>query len=212
VRNETYWSAETYRILGIDSQPLNPGCDQLLGCVHPEDREQTQQALRDLLGNGQSFGRAVRIVRPDGAVRHVQLQAEGSFEADGSLNQISGTIQDVTELKEAEERIRYLAYYDGVTGLPNRQFFLERLQHALAQCRRHNRQLAAVSLDLDQFKRFNDTLGYTAGNELLIAVAQRLADAVRQEDTVARGDSDQLDAVARLDGDEFSLLITDLVH
>ena len=212
VRNETYWSAETYRILGIDSQPLNPGCDQLLGCVHPEDREQTQQALRDLLGNGQSFGRAVRIVRPDGAVRHVQLQAEGSFEADGSLNQISGTIQDVTELKEAEERIRYLAYYDGVTGLPNRQFFIERLQHALAQCRRHNRQLAAVSLDLDQFKRFNDTLGYTAGNELLIAVAQRLADAVRQEDTVARGDSDQLDAVARLDGDEFSLLITDLGH
>ena len=138
------------------------------------------------------------------------MQAEGSFDDSGTLQLISGTIQDVTELKEAEERIRYLAYYDGVTGLPNRQFFIERLQHALAQSRRHQRQLAVVSLDLDQFKRFNDTLGHAAGNELLISVARRLAGVVRREDTVAHAEGEMFDAVARLDGDEFSLLVTDL--
>ena len=133
----------------------------------------------------------MRIVRPDGSVRHVQLQAIGSCDAAGTISQISGTIQDVTELKEAEQRIRYLAYYDGITGLPNRQFFLERLQHALAQCRRHNRQLAVLSLDLDQFKRINDTLGHSAGNELLVAVAQRLSEVVRSEDTLARPEGDR---------------------
>jgi diguanylate cyclase (GGDEF)-like protein/PAS domain S-box-containing protein len=209
-RNEVYWSAETYRILGLEPQAEPPGFDSFIDRVHPDDREQAQQAIRDLLNDGQSAGRAVRVVRPDGVIRHVQLQAEGSFDDSGTLQLISGTIQDVTELKEAEERIRYLAYYDGVTGLPNRQFFIERLQHALAQSRRHQRQLAVVSLDLDQFKRFNDTLGHAAGNELLVSVARRLAGVVRREDTVAHAEGEMFDAVARLDGDEFSLLVTDL--
>jgi predicted signal transduction protein with EAL and GGDEF domain len=73
----------------------------------------------------------------------------------------------VSELKRAEERIRHLAYYDGITGLPNRQYFMERLQHALVQARRHNRLLGVLSLDLDQFKRINDTWDTAAGNELL---------------------------------------------
>jgi diguanylate cyclase (GGDEF)-like protein/PAS domain S-box-containing protein len=211
-RNETYWSAETYRILGLDPAAVRPGFDTFSAQVHPEDRDHAQQTIRDLLSDGQTAGRAIRIIRPDGALRHIQLQAEGSFDSSGTLQAVSGTIQDVTELKEAEERIRYLAYYDRVTGLPNRQFFNERLQHALAQSRRHRRQLAVVSLDLDQFKRFNDTLGHTAGNELLLAVASRLAGVVRQEDTVARAEGELFDAVARLDGDEFSLLVTDLHH
>jgi GGDEF domain-containing protein len=116
----------------------------------------------------------------------VQLQAIGTRDAAGTISQIAGTIQDVTELKEAEQRIRHLAYYDGITGLPNRQFFLERLQHALAHCRRHRRQLAVLSIDLDQFKRINDTLGHSAGNELLVAVAQRLSEAVRDGDACWR--------------------------
>ncbi|PWT76362.1 MAG: diguanylate cyclase [Proteobacteria bacterium] len=211
-RNEVYWSAETYRILGLDPQTATPNFDTFTAQVHPEDRDRARQAIRDLLSDGQTAGRALRIIRPDGALRHIQLQAEGSFDISGTLQAVSGTIQDVTELKEAEERIRYLAYYDGVTGLPNRQFFNERLQHALAQSRRHQRQLAVVSLDLDQFKRFNDTLGHAAGNELLVAVSSRLAGVVRQEDTVARAEGQLFDAVARLDGDEFSLLVTDLQH
>ncbi len=211
-RNEIFWSAETFRILGLEPDSISPGFDPFLAKVHAEDRAETQEALRHALQTGELSGKVVRIMRPDGSVRHVQLQAMGSCDALGTISQIAGTIQDVTELKEAEQRIRYLAYYDGITGLPNRQFFLERLQHALAQSRRHDRQLAVLSLDLDQFKRINDTLGHSAGNELLVAVAQRLSEVVRSEDTLARPEGDLVDAIARLDGDEFSLLVTELGH
>ena len=211
-RNEIYWSAETFRILGFPTDGITPGFDEFLARVHPEDRPDTEEAMRQLLQSGNFQGKTVRIVRPDGSLRHVQLQGLASLDAAGTICQILGTIQDVTELKEAEQRIRYLAYYDGTTGLPNRQFFLERLHHALVVCRRHDRQLAVLCLDLDQFKRINDTLGHTAGNELLVAVARRLSDVVRSEDMIARTDADEDNAVARLDGDEFSLLIADLKH
>ena len=211
-RDEIYWSAETFRILGLEPQGTLTGLDSFLARVHAEDRADTQEAMRQVVQTGEFLGRSVRILRPDNTVRHVHLQGVGSLDATGTVSLVAGTIQDVTELKEAEQRIRYLAYYDGTTGLPNRQFFIERLHQALAQCRRHDRQLAVISLDLDQFKRINDTLGHTAGNELLIAVAGRLSDAVRNEDVLARSEGDEIDAVARLDGDEFSLLISDLPH
>ena len=113
-------------------------------------------------------GKSCASATPDGSVRHIQLQGVGSFDTAGIGHTTIGTIQDVSEIKRAEERIRHLAYYDGITGLPNRQYFMERLQHALIHARRHHRQLGVLSLDLDQFKRINDTLGHTAGNELLI--------------------------------------------
>ena len=126
----------------------------------------------------------------------------------GTIQHLSGTIQDVTELKRAEERIRHLAYYDGITGLPNRQYFMERLQHALVQARRHDRQLGVLSLDLDQFKRINDTLGHSGGQRAAgFGVAGRLADVVRRRTIRWRtATHDSADAIARLDGDEFSLL------
>ena len=208
--DEFYWSAETYRILGMQPGNALVGFDTFLERVHTEDRQGAQDSIRNLIKTGAFSARAIRIVRPDATIRHVQLQGVGDYDANGVIAHIGGTIQDVTELKEAEQRIRYLAYYDGTTGLPNRQYFIERLHHALIQARRHSRQLGVLALDLDQFKRINDTLGHSAGNELLIAVSRRLSEVVRTDDTLARPDDDQVDAVARLDGDEFSLLITDL--
>jgi diguanylate cyclase (GGDEF)-like protein/PAS domain S-box-containing protein len=210
VRNEIYWSSETYRILGLEPGVVIVGFDPFIERVHPDDREQVQQAFQELLRTGNFSGEGARIVLPDGSLRHIQLQGIGTFDACGNLQHLNGTIQDVSEIKRAEERIRHLAYYDGITGLPNRVYFIERLQHALIQARRHERQLAVLSLDLDQFKRINDTLGHSAGNELLISVAGRLAEVVRREDTLAYGENDSADAIARLDGDEFSLLITEL--
>jgi PAS domain S-box-containing protein len=217
-RNEVYWSPETFRILGLTPDAVTPSVDRFLAQVHPEDRAAAEQAVSDLVRTGGFPGRVVRMVRPDGSVRHVQLQGLGAFDARGTVNQLAGTIQDVTELKEAEQRIRHLAYYDGATGLPNRQFFTERLAQALAVAKRHHGQIGVLALDLDQFKRINDTLGHTAGNELLAGVARRLAEAVRETDTLGRPESDipvaadASDAMARLDGDEFSLLITDLAQ
>jgi diguanylate cyclase (GGDEF)-like protein/PAS domain S-box-containing protein len=212
--NQTYWSTETFRILGLPPDSVAPSLDLLLSHVHEEDRVTTRQAIADLVRTGVFAGQDVRMVRPDGGVRHVRLHAQGSVDPSGTTTRVAGSVQDVTELREAEQRIRYLAYFDGPTGLPNRQFFGERLIQALLAARRHHRQLGVLTLDLDQFKRINDTLGHAVGNDLLLEVAQRLTGTLRQEDVVATGQTpvDTKGGVARLDGDEFSLLITDLTH
>ncbi len=102
-------------------------------------------------------------------------------------------------MKEAEAKVRHLAYHDSLTGLPNRIFFRERLAAALAQARRHERRLALLMMDLDGFKQVNDTLGHAAGDQLLAQVGQRLSSLVRQEDLVAR-----------MGGDEFVVLLTEI--
>jgi diguanylate cyclase (GGDEF)-like protein len=104
------------------------------------------------------------------------------------------------KLKHAR-RVEYLAYYDGLTALPNRSLFNKLLSQAISQAQRHHRQLAVAFIDLDRFKQINDTLGHDAGDELLIQVASRLKGCLRDGD-----------AVARLGGDEFVVLLTELVE
>jgi PAS domain S-box-containing protein len=217
-RDQVHWSDETYRILGLTPSGAAPRFATFLKRVHPEDRATMQEAMGELMRTGELDSRVVRLQLGDGQLRHARLQCIGTRDTAGALMQLSGTIQDVTELKEAEQRIRYLASYDGITGLPNRQFFMERLHQALAHAKRYHRQLGVLSLDLDQFKRINDTLGHKAGNELLIAVSQRLSGVVRGSDQLGRDDNapspgdDTLETIARLDGDEFSLLMVELAH
>jgi diguanylate cyclase (GGDEF)-like protein len=98
----------------------------------------------------------------------------------------SGIGRDITERSRVEERTRYLALHDSLTGLPNRTLFHDRLQHALAEAQRYDRQSGLLLLDLDQFKDINDMLGHTAGDQLLVEVARRLDACVRASDTVAR--------------------------
>ncbi len=108
-------------------------------------------------------------------------------------------IRDLTEAKEAAEQLESLVYRDSLTGLPNRRLFQDRLAIALAQAHRYRHRIAVVFIDLDRFKQINDTLGHSAGDELLRAVARRLTACVREADTVAR-----------LAGDEFTLLLPGL--
>jgi PAS domain-containing protein len=84
-RNEIYWSSETYRILGLEPGVLIVGFDPFIERVHPDDREQVQQAFRELLKTGNFSGEGARIVLPDGSLRHIQLQGIGTFDADGNL-------------------------------------------------------------------------------------------------------------------------------
>lgn len=104
--------------------------------------------------------------------------------------------QDISEIRETQDRLHFLAHYDTLTGTANRRLFEDRCEQAMARCQRYGHCCALITLDIDHFKRINDTLGHDAGDELLKQMAQRLRDAVRGEDTIAR-----------LGGDEFAVLL-----
>ncbi len=150
-------------------------------------------------GDGK-FNMDYEIIRPcDGQTRWVAALGRFIYDADGTPAFLKGTIQDITERKLAEQQIRKLAFFDSLTGLPNRRLLMDRLQHALASSVRRRQHGALILIDLDHFKNINDTLGHKQGDLFLQQVAQRLQASVRDSDTVAR-----------LGGDEFVVLLEDL--
>ncbi|WP_373655451.1 diguanylate cyclase domain-containing protein [Thiohalorhabdus methylotrophus] len=118
---------------------------------------------------------------------------------DGEVSNYAGIFSDITQLKENEERIRNQAYYDPLTELPNRRLFQDRLSMAIAHGHRQGSRMAVLFLDLDHFKPVNDRLGHAAGDRLLVTIAERLRGCVREDDTIAR-----------MGGDEFIILATEL--
>ena len=137
--------------------------------------------------------------RKNGDIYPESVSISAVHDADGSINYYVGLFADITVLKESQQRLEQMAYYDPLTRLPNRALLADRLQLALAKAQREQRVLAVCYLDLDGFKPINDTWGHAAGDELLIQVAQRLQNRVRGNDTIAR-----------LGGDEFVVLLVDL--
>ncbi|MFO1340785.1 MAG: diguanylate cyclase, partial [Burkholderiaceae bacterium] len=117
-------------------------------------------------------------------------------DANGEVTHYVAIQSDITPIKDAEARLRHLAHHDLLTGLPNRLLFANALQLSMARAARHRQRLALMFIDLDRFKFVNDSLGHAAGDQLLIAIGQRLKAAVRAED-----------AVARLGGDEFTVVV-----
>jgi len=171
--------------------------------IHRDDRMPLRDSLRKLLRRGQ-LTHEFRIVLADGTVRVVENRAHVVRNAARRLQRIDGTITDITERKQSQERIEYLAQYDTVTGLPNRRLFNDRLTLAMARDKRLDKMTALLLFDLDRFKQVNETLGHSAGDKVLQAVTARLRERLREVDTIAR-----------LGGDEFVVIlesVTDKVH
>ncbi len=131
--------------------------------------------------------------------------------APSGADAVVAVVRDITSLKLNEEKIRRLAYFDPLTGMPNRLHFIERVDRELLRARRENRQLALLFLDLDGFKRINDTLGHSTGDFLLQSVAERLKEKLRASDIVERAGPDEFSLhFARLGGDEFTIVLPDI--
>ena len=135
--------------------------------------------------------------RPDGSVLWLQTNKLPLRDRKGKVTGVIGTYEDITERKLAEERVQFLAYYDALTGLPNRTLLQDRLAKALAGARRRKDKVALLFLDLDRFKNINDSLGHSVGDLLLQEVAERLKRWAREQDTVAR-----------VGGDEFLIVLS----
>ncbi|MBW2279689.1 MAG: EAL domain-containing protein [Deltaproteobacteria bacterium] len=168
------------------------------------------RALRRAQGGGiGEFGVDHRVNLPNGETRFIYLQGEVAFDAQNQPYELSGTAQDVTDRKRAEAEARFLAYHDTLTRLGNRHLFRERLDYSLAQARRHQTIVAVIVLDLDHFKRINDTFGHPVGDNLLVSVADRLTNCVREGDFVSRSLPDDAGpTVSRFGGDEFMLSLS----
>jgi diguanylate cyclase (GGDEF)-like protein/PAS domain S-box-containing protein len=145
------------------------------------------------------FRRETVNVRSDGSTFPVQLMSDIVTNREGKVIGVITTCEDITERKTNEETIRQIAYYDTLTGLPNRTLFNDLLKQELAKSRRSKKSFAVLFLDLDRFKNINDTLGHTVGDQLLQTVAKRITHVVRESDSVSR-----------LGGDEFIILVPDI--
>lgn len=188
------------RLFGIDASYIRsvPGWEAL---IHPDDRAMMDRYFREqVIGQRQIFDKDYRIVRcGDQAERWVHGLGKLEFDSEGRPLTMHGTIQDITERKQAESEIQNLAFSDPLTGLPNRRLLMDRLEQAQAATFRNGQQDALMFIDLDYFKTLNDTLGHDKGDSLLKQIAQRLTACVRDVDTIAR-----------LGGDEFVVLLQEL--
>jgi diguanylate cyclase (GGDEF)-like protein/PAS domain S-box-containing protein len=172
-------------LIGKDARIFSP----------PEIRNPMTQPLR------KRFRRESMNVRKDGSIFPVYLMSDLVMNSEGNVFATVTTCEDISERKRNEETINNLAFYDVLTGLPNRSLFNDRLRQELAKARRNNQLLAIVFIDLDRFKVINDTFGHNTGDMFLQAVSERLKSIVREGDTVSRPG-----------GDEFLLLFPDIAN
>lgn len=208
--DEMLWSEEVYRILGIEPAAGASSLDALLGRIHPDDRAAVDKAMQQATLEGRSWDLEHRLLLDGKAERVVHHQSAVRPDSLTGCEIITGTIQDITERRRAEEEIRYLSFYDSVTGLPNRKMFDEGLRHSLVGARRHERILGLLFINLDRFSRINETLGRAAGDELLTVVASRLQTCIRNTDRIGSRRHERGDNLSRIAGDEFTIVLTEM--
>lgn len=202
-------SSEFCRLIGISADEFEGSLESFLRVVHRDDRVQAETAVKSVAEAGSPCDMDLRLFLSNGEELTVNLQAEVGFDDKQRSPIVLGTVQDISERKRFERETHRLAYFDSVTGLPNRRLFKDRLAQSLSYARRYKTKFATMFVDLDRFKLINDTLGHNIGDMLLKSVADRLTESVRYSDSIGRMvKQDMRHDVARLGGDEFTVLLT----
>jgi len=209
--NEFTCSSEAKLLLGLNGNGTRVTFDDFLSQIIDQERGTVRREINKAVKARKSINLDYRIRLSNGVQKHILNQGEVLYAEDHVPEMMLGVVQDVTQLKEAEEEIRLLAFYDGLTGLANRMLFLDRLELAISTAKRNNQIFALLYLDLDHFKRVNDSLGHHIGDLLLKHVAETLKKNIRCGDTVTRLGTNSMDSIiARLGGDEFTILLSDI--
>jgi diguanylate cyclase (GGDEF)-like protein/PAS domain S-box-containing protein len=167
-------------------------------CLRPDENSMCDQLWRDVAETGEWHGEA-HLVRRYGEPFPAWCSVSAVRDGGGKPHHYIAMLSDISDKKQAEDRIRHLAQHDSLTGLPNRSLLADRLEHALDRGRRGGHRVALLFIDLDRFKHVNDSLGHPVGDRLLQEVARRLNSVVRQQDTLARQG-----------GDEFVVILEDI--
>ncbi len=196
-----YFSPRWKRLLGYVDEEIGDQPDEWLGRVHPEDQERVKRDLDNhLSGKTPHFANEHRLRRKDGRYGWVLSRGLAITDAQNRATRVAGSLTDITHHKNMEQQLALRAFYDPLTGLPNRAFFIEGLARALKRLEGRPHELFALFfLDLDRLKEINDHLGHKAGDGLLIEFAYRLRSCVRPRDMVAR-----------IGGDEFTVILENL--
>lgn len=196
--DRVYTSPETELLLGLKRGALEGPASRWLDVLHPLDRDRFRASLDSVLE--QRRGRLVqdfRLRTPDGNYLWFSLKTRPVVGSDGEVVRLVGTLTDVTDFKTAEERLLHDAVHDNLTGLPNRQLFIDRLEAVLGFAKADPAmKCTVIVIDLDRFKQVNDSVGMAIGDSILLTLARRLSRLLKPQDTLAR-----------LAGDQFSMII-----
>ena len=153
------------------------------------------QKKRDTVRSGGTFQATVTYRKKNGDLFYLFDTLTPLRDAAGNITHIVSTGRDITSQKSLEERVDYLAYFDALTGVPNRALFVERLQEGIGQAQSSSTHMAVLAIDIDRFKLINDVFGFDAGDELLKVITERILASVGEGDTVARVGNDEFDVV-----------------
>jgi diguanylate cyclase (GGDEF)-like protein/PAS domain S-box-containing protein len=209
--NRLYNSPAYQKVLGYSAEELRAttSFDQ----IHPDDRHRVIEAAEHARRTGVGRTLEYRIRHKDGSWRVLESSANPILDKSGMAEKMVIVNRDITARKHAEDQLVHQSLHDALTGLPNRSLFLDRVQRAFIRSLRHPEyKFAVLFIDVDDFKKFNDSFGYAAGDQVVVELAGRLAASLRQHQAVARlalmahGD----DTMARLGGDEFAVLLDDI--
>jgi diguanylate cyclase (GGDEF)-like protein/PAS domain S-box-containing protein len=197
-------------LLGYTEQELTGQSTADITCE--EDREKSKELLGQLFANSIPVIRMEkRYIKKDGDILWANTTISAVHGQEGNVLYGLAIIEDLTESRKSADKIHQLAYYDSLTGLPNRTFHKELMKRAIEHAQRHKETFAVIYIGLDNFQRINDSLGYSIGDLLLKAIADRLTNSLRKSDYVARSDKGEIvNVVSRVGGDEFMVLAHDL--